>query len=99
VTRRIKLETRAAAEIETARNWWLDNRPAVPTAFDEELERAFDAIRSFPHVGQTVDDADDPDQRRLFLPRVRYHLYYRVADDAIEVRALWHASRGSGPET
>jgi plasmid stabilization system protein ParE len=75
VTRRIKLEARAAAEIETARNWWLDNRSAAPTAFDEDLERAFDMITSFPDAGQPVDDPDESGQRRVFLPRVRYHPY------------------------
>jgi len=31
------------------------------------------------------------------LSRVRYDLYYRVADDAIQVLAFWHTSRGSEP--
>ena len=98
MTRRIKVERRAAAEIEAARNWWLENRPAAPAAFDEELERAFDMIRYMPDVGQPIDDPRDLGQQRIFLPRVRYHLYYRPTDDSVEVRALWHASRGRGPD-
>lgn len=98
MTRRIKLEPRAADEIEAARNWWLDNRSAAPGAFDEELERAFDMITSLPHAGQPIEDPEQPEQRRIFLPRVRYHLYYRVSGNTVEVRALWHASRGGGPD-
>lgn len=98
MTRRIKIDARAAAEIEAARNWWLDNRRAAPTAFDEEVERALDIIRHMPDVGQPVEDPHDPDQRRIFLPRVRYHLYYRASADVVEVRALWHASRGTDPD-
>ena len=35
--------------------------------------------------------------RRVTLSRIRYYLYYRVADDALQVLALWHTSRGLGP--
>jgi len=37
--------------------------------------------------------------RRVHLPRVGYHLYYRVARRArrVEILAFWHAKRGAGP--
>jgi len=35
--------------------------------------------------------------RRLILPRTRYHVYYRVAGQVLEILAVWHAVRGSGP--
>lgn len=54
MTRRIKLEPRAAAEIEAARNWWLDNRPDTRGAFDEELEWAFEMITTLPDAGQPM---------------------------------------------
>ncbi len=38
--------------------------------------------------------------RRLHLKRIRYYLYYRVKDDPqqVEILALWHTSRGTGPD-
>ncbi len=35
--------------------------------------------------------------RRITLSRIRYYVYYRVSDDALEVLAFWHTSRGRGP--
>jgi hypothetical protein len=34
-----------------------------------------------------------------FLPIIKEHLYYRVAESPrrVEVVALWHARRGQGP--
>jgi hypothetical protein len=32
------------------------------------------------------------------MKRCRYHLYYRVSHDIVEVLGLWHMSRGSSPE-
>jgi len=31
------------------------------------------------------------------LKRIHYYLYYRVEQDDIEILALWHTSRGTGP--
>lgn len=67
-------------------------------AFDEELERAFAMIRSLPDAGQPVEDPAHPGLRRLFLGRLRYHLYYLHSSEVVDVVALWHASRGRGPE-
>ena len=35
--------------------------------------------------------------RRIYLPKVAYHLYYTFDDDEVLVRALWGARRGRGP--
>ena len=37
--------------------------------------------------------------RRIYLARIRYHLYYRVreSDGVVQVLALWHASRSGTP--
>jgi hypothetical protein len=35
--------------------------------------------------------------RRLLLRATRYHVYYRVREETLEVLALWHATRGTGP--
>ncbi len=38
-----------------------------------------------------------PGVRRLLLRATRYHVYYRVRDETLEVLAVWHATRGTGP--
>lgn len=39
-----------------------------------------------------------PDLRRLYLSRVRHHVYYDVRPGKVVILAFWHASRGSGPK-
>ena len=35
--------------------------------------------------------------RRVTLSRIRYYVYYRATDQALEVLAFWHNSRGRQP--
>ena len=95
----ITIVPRAAREIAEAWNWWQANRPAAPAALEEELRRAFALISEHPSVGARAANAKLKGVRRIYLSRVRYHLYYRVrpAPETVEVLALWHASRGSHP--
>ena len=95
----IEIVPRAALEIAEAWDWWQANRPAAPAALEEELRRAFALISEHPSVGARALNAKLTGVRRIYLSRVRYHLYYRVrpALAVVEVLALWHASRGSDP--
>ena len=79
--------------------WWQANRPAAPAALEEELRRAFALISEHPSVGARALNANLAGVRRIYLSRIRFHLYYlvRSAPEAVEVLALWHASRGSEP--
>lgn len=79
-------------------DWWFEHRPAARGLLDEELERAFGLLRDMPGIGQPVAYGHRPGVRRLFMGRVRYHLYYVDAGEVIEVLAMWHASRGTGPD-
>ena len=77
----------------------VEKRPKARDACVEEIERGFDLISSLPGVGEPVAHKRIQGIRRLLLGRIRYHLYYRLHKDieAVEVLALWHTSRGSGP--
>jgi plasmid stabilization system protein ParE len=93
----VRIATSAARAIAEAAAWWLDNRPKAPDAFAEELERALQLIASQPKIGARARNATLVGVQRIHLARVHYHLYYRVTSNpaAVEVLALWHASRGS----
>ncbi len=96
----IKIVPRAASEIAEAWDWWQANRQAAPAALDEELCRAFALILEHQFVGARALNTKLAGVRRIYLSRVHYHLYYRFRSvpKIIEVLALWHASRGSGPD-
>jgi len=93
----IKITGRAAAQIQEAASWWLANRPKAPESFQQELRRGFDLISHQPAVGARATNLKLPGVRRIYLSRVRYHLYYRVRSERLEVLALWHASRSKEP--
>ncbi len=88
---------RADREISTANRWWRENRTAAPDLLKLELRRALDLIASHPQIGAPARNTKLRGVRRILLSRCRYHLYYRVTPDEIQVLALWHASRGKGP--
>jgi plasmid stabilization system protein ParE len=100
VTRARRLEITEAAQghIAAAAAWWAKNRPAAPDAVVEDLNRALGLLLAEPEMGARPRSTRLPDVRRVTLSRIRYHLYYRLVDDAIQVLALWHTSRGHGPE-
>jgi len=89
---------RAAGQIERAAQWWAENRPAAPDAIADDFEEAKSLLAVQPGVGAKSSSARFPDLRRLYLSRVRYHVYYRVAPGKVVVLAFWHASRGTGPK-
>ena len=95
---RLRVTREAERQIREASAWWQANRPAARGLFRQELTRGFDFITTQPEIGTKALDTPLQEIRRLHLIRIRYYLYYRVQnDDAVEVVALWHTSRGQGP--
>ena len=93
----IKVSQLALAQIEEAAAWWAENRPSAPGAVRQELDRILGLLSVQPGLGARARRAKLTGVRRATLPRIRYYLYYRVFDDALEVLALWHTGRGVNP--
>jgi plasmid stabilization system protein ParE len=89
---------RAARQVEAAFSWWAENRRAAPDALREDLAAALALVASQPTMGLPIAGMHRG-VRRVHLPRVGYHLYYRVAPRLaqLQVLAFWHARRGSSP--
>jgi plasmid stabilization system protein ParE len=83
----------------TIKAWWRENRLEAPELFAHELAAGLEAIVNAPGAGSEFRVIRGIRVRRFLLPRSRYHVYYRhdATNDALEVLAVWHASRGSGP--
>jgi len=95
---RIRVTRRADAHIERAAVWWEQNRPSAPRALEDELTEAFSLLSSQPGIGAPALNAKTKDVRRVHLARVHYYLYYRVRGGEVQILALWHTSRGAGPQ-
>ena len=93
----VRVTKRAQAQIDRAAKWWDENRDLAPEAFDEDLAKAFLLLSAEPRIGAPASSSRAQGVRRLHLARIRYHLFYRIRAGAVEVLALWHANRGSGP--
>ena len=91
---------RAGRQADDAAAWWREHRSKAPNAFAEELERALELIAAEPGVGARARNARLAGVRRVLLHRVRYYLYYRIVEAPerlVQILAVWHAQRGSGP--
>ena len=93
----VEVTPRAAIQLEAAATWWAQHRAAAPDAIRVDFQEATALLARQPGVGAKSRTARYPDLRRLFLSRVRYHIYYEVRAEKIMIVAFWHANRGSGP--
>ena len=93
----VRVAKRAQAHIDRAALWWDENRPIAPEALDEELAEAFSLLSAEPGIGAPALNVRARGVRRVHLARVHYYLYYRVRGSRVEVLALWHTSRETGP--
>lgn len=83
-------------QLRAARNWWVDNDRPVEILADE-IEQAVSFFALLPGAGTLYFQAKIAGLRRLYLRRLSSHLYYTFTQDAVTIRAFWHAKRGSGP--
>ena len=94
---RIEITDDARVQIAAAAAWWSENRPSAPGAVRDDLDRILGLLSVQPEMGTKARRVTLPGVRRVTLSRIRYYVYYRIADDALQVLALWHTSRGRGP--
>jgi plasmid stabilization system protein ParE len=93
----VVLQRRATREIEEIDGWWRQNRSSSPNLFLVELESMLAAAALMPALGAAVRGKRAPGLRRVLLRRTKYHVYYRVSGEILEVLAVWHTARGAGP--
>lgn len=94
---RIEITDDARMQIGAAVAWWAENRPTAPGAVLEDLDRILGLLCVQPAMGTRARRAILSGVRRVTLSRIRYYVYYRVVDDALQILALWHTSRDLGP--
>ena len=93
----VVVQPRASREIEEIDGWWRSHRPAAANLFVTELQSMLSVVGLMPTLGAPARNARIRGVRRVLLTRTRYHVFYRVRGDVLEVLAVWHAARGMGP--
>jgi plasmid stabilization system protein ParE len=85
--------------VNAASSWWFANRPAAPDAIRDDLRSAVALLSEQPMCGTPTPSRKHSGLRRIHLPRVDYHLYYRLAPRLrqVQVVAFWHAKRVPPP--
>ena len=89
------ISKRARRQIEKIQARWLENRPAAPGLFLDELDAAERLLRNRPTFGLVYTTQTSGIVRRVLLTRTSHHLYYRynAERDELIVLAVWGAPR------
>jgi plasmid stabilization system protein ParE len=94
---RIRLTPDAVAQIAAVDAWWRENRLAAPDLFADELAHGMALLGSLPYAGRPLRRPGTKGVRMLLLRATRYHLFYAVSAEEIQVLSVWSAVRRSRP--
>jgi len=94
----LRFTPRALAEAKRKKSWWLENRPAAPDLFEDELTAVLDASLATPTLGRQYPARFAVKVRRVLMPRTCNHVYFAVNDSEVVVLSVWGAQRSSGPQ-
>lgn len=94
---KVRFTARALAEAKRIKTWWLENRPAAPDLFDDEVTAAVEQIASMPTSGTIYPSKVGRLVRRVLLPETENHVYYTVTKNEVVLLSFWGVPRGRGP--
>lgn len=96
---KLRFSPGAEESIDAADRWWIENRRAAPTLFEDELGLALQLIEDHPLAGARVEEPDSrfENVRRVVLGATRFLLYYRVGRETVEVLLVHQSNRGVLP--
>jgi plasmid stabilization system protein ParE len=89
VTRKPVFRPQADQEVQSARQWYEDQRPGLGIQFANAIDEAVERISSNPLAFPAVYG----DTRRAVVRRFPYGVYFRLLADAIVVTAVIHGRR------
>lgn len=95
MTRSFRTTARAKRQADVAEQWWRKRHPASAALFRAEVERGIETLRELPELGVPYSHPGRRGIRRLLLPKIGYHLYYRLGAREIVLLAVWHTRRGT----
>jgi plasmid stabilization system protein ParE len=93
---RVILQAVAARQVQRERAWLIEHRGRERAdAFEEELRHALDLLAECPKIGDPSPRS--PRERHWFLLRSRYHVFYRLFEEAEVIRVVRLRHEKQGP--
>jgi len=89
---RVRFLARAVEEVAEIDAWWRAHRDAS-NLFAREFSETVTLLVQAPTLGAPAVTLSLTGVRRVLLRKTRYHVYFRVIGDTVEVLAVWHAMR------
>ena len=97
MTRRVRLEPEAEAEIGSSMEWYERECAGLGTEFLDEIHQSLDALREpCPQCGPVPGVSPDLGVRRLIVKRFPYAVVFVEEPGAVRVIAVAHARRRPG---
>lgn len=97
MTRRVRTEPEASAELEDAAIWYNAHRAGLGVEFVLAVDEALTLLDQWPELGQPVAAlTNDIAARRIPVQRFPYDIVYMEWDDVIRVLAIAHHRRRPG---
>lgn len=95
---KVTVSPEAIEQAEEIDEWWRANRVAARDLFASELDAALLSLSLAPRIGQSVGHPSVKGLRRGLLRATRFHVFYRIRGETLEVVAIWSCLRGRGPD-
>jgi plasmid stabilization system protein ParE len=92
-----RLHIDAEADVQTAADWYEEQREALGDRFLDAIEEAFAVIDRMPRAFTLVSPPQpEREVRRYNVPGFPYTVFYEVRDDEVIVLAVTHQRRRPG---
>jgi toxin ParE1/3/4 len=97
VSRSVRFEPEALAEVSHAVNWYEDRRSGLGADFLRALDGTVNRITDQRILGLRLPGLDSSSTvRRVAVPRFPYHVVFQVVDEVVRVLAVPHNRRRPG---
>jgi toxin ParE1/3/4 len=97
MSRRVRLEPEAEAEIESAMAWYEQKRPGLGAGFLDEVHRSLESLRSpAPACGPVPGVSPGLGVKRLLVKRFPYSVVLVEEPGAVRILAVAHGRRRPG---
>ena len=89
MTRKTVFRPQADQEVQSARQWYEEQRPGLGSEFAQRIDEAIERVASNPLAFPAVHG----ETRRVVVRRFPYGVYFLVLADQIVVTAVMHGRR------